>query len=103
MYPSLPPPPPFPLPYLVPPLPLSVTHHLSFTAFPPPPPPLTLSLQEDGWTALMAAAKKGETEAIKLLLAAPDIDVNHANVSHYLPTPSHLVVGGRYKAPYPSL
>ena len=43
----------------------------------------------------MYASEKGHTEAIKLLLAAPGIDVNQANVSLYLLTPSHLVVRGR--------
>ena len=38
-------------------------------------------LQEDGATALTFASQEGHTEVIKSLLSAPDIDVNHADVS----------------------
>ena len=54
-------------------------------------------------TSLIEAAKEGDTEAIKLLLTAPDIDVNDTDVSLYLLTPSHLVVGGRCEARLPHL
>ena len=82
---------PFPFPSLLPPLSVSITHHLSSY-----PPPHFLSLQGNGSTALMAASEHGHAEAIKLLLAAPDIDVNQAKVSLYLLTPSYLVVGGGF-------
>ena len=49
-----------------------------------------------GYTALMEAASKGHTEAIKALLTAPDINVNYAKVSMFLLTLPHLVVGGGY-------
>ena len=42
----------------------------------------------------MYASHNGHIEAIKLLLATPSINVNHANVSLYLLTPSHLALGG---------
>ena len=42
----------------------------------------------------MLAAEEGHTETIKLLLTAPGINVNHANVSLFPLTPSHLVGGG---------
>ena len=58
------------------------------------PPTLSLSLQRDGITALTVASANGRAEAIKLLLTAPGIDVNHADVSLYLLIPSHLVLGG---------
>ena len=40
--------------------------------------PLSLSLQRDDDTALILASYFGHAEAIKALLTAPDIDVNHA-------------------------
>ena len=61
----------------------------------PPPPSLSISLQDSGWTALTNATVNGHIEAIKLLLAAPGIDVTQANVSLYLLTPPPLAVGGR--------
>ena len=42
----------------------------------------------------MRASREGRTETVQALLAAPDIDVNHADVSVYSLTPSHVVVGG---------
>ena len=42
----------------------------------------------------MLASKNGHTEIAQALLAAADINVNHANVSIYPLTPSHVVVGG---------
>ena len=93
-----PPIPPSPLsPSLLPPLSASVTHYLSFY------PHLSLSLQNGGWSALMLASKNGHIEAIKLLLTAPDIDVNHADVSHYLLTLSCLVPGGGFITHLPHL
>ena len=89
--------PPSPFPSLLPPLSVSITHHHSFY------PPLSLSLQYAGCTALTLASEEGYTEAIKLLLTVPNIDVNHADVSLYLLTPSHLVVGGRCEGDLPHL
>ena len=66
-------------------------------------PPLSLSLQKDGKTALMLASQFGRTKAMKLLLTFPDINVNHADVSLYPPTPSHLVVGGEGEGDLPHL
>ena len=44
----------------------------------------------------MKASDKGHAEAIKLLLTAPDIDVNRAvEVSLYQQTPPYQVVEGR--------
>ena len=62
---------------------ISITHH---------PPPLSIYLQQSGNTALMHASSSGLTEAVKLLLTAPGIDVNHANVSLYLLIPPYLVL-----------
>ena len=47
-----------------------------------------------GTTALARASENGYTEIVQALLAAPGIDVNHANVSIYPLTPSqsHVVV-----------
>ena len=83
--PAAPSPRPFPFPAppsLLPPLSVYVTHYLSFYS------PLSVSLQVDGSTALILASQMGRTEAMKLLLAAPGINVNHARVSLYLLTPS---------------
>ena len=55
--------------------------------------PSSVSLQGGGITALTYAG--GHIEAIKLLLTAPGIDVNHADVSYKLLASSRLVVGGR--------
>ena len=44
---------------------------------------------------MMVASMKGHTEVIKLLLAAPGINVNYADVSLYPLTPSYIAVGGR--------
>ena len=61
---------------------------------------LVLSSRE-GRTALMAASSNGHTEAIKLLLTAPGIDVNHAHkVSLYLLIPPYLVVKGEGDLPH---
>ena len=38
-------------------------------------------VQEDGSTALMVACKKRLMDVVTLLLAAPGVDVNAANVS----------------------
>jgi hypothetical protein len=38
-------------------------------------------VQEDGSTALMCACKSGHTGIVKLLLAAPGLNVNAAKVS----------------------
>jgi ankyrin repeat protein len=38
-------------------------------------------VQEDGSTALMVACESGHTDIVKLLLVAPGLDVNAANVS----------------------
>ena len=55
--------------------------------------------QEYGSTALMLASDKGRTEIVQALLAAPGIDVNHANVSISPLTPSHLLTFCRYSYP----
>ena len=52
------------------------------------------SLQANKDTALILASGNGHTETVLALLAAVGIDVNHANVSIYPLTPSHVVVGG---------
>ena len=51
---------------------------------------------------MLAATKKGHAEAIKLLLTAPGINVNHADVSLYPLTPSYVVVGGRCECDLPA-
>ena len=51
------------------------------------------SLQSSGSTALIMASQGDRTEIVQALLAAAGIDVNHANVSIYSLTPSHVVVG----------
>ena len=56
---------------------------------------LSNSLQGNGSTALFFASSSGHTEAIKALLAASDIDVNHENVSLYLLIPLYQVLGGK--------
>ena len=86
-------------PFLLPTLSVYVTHYLSLY----PPLSRSLSLQEGGLTALMLASEQGHTEAMKLLLNASDIDVNHADVSLYLLIPSHLVLGGRVAGDLPHL
>ena len=53
--------------------------------------------------ALMKASLNRRTEAIKLLLTAPDINVNLADVSLYLLTPSHLALGGGFITHLPQL
>ena len=50
-------------------------------------------LQHSGTTALMYAVGKGHTDCVIALLASPDINVNHADVSIYLLTLSHKLVG----------
>ena len=50
---------------------------------------------EHGLSALAAAANNGHTEVVQALLKAPAINVNQADVSTYLLTSSHVVVGGR--------
>ena len=60
-----------------------ITHHLSLYS----PTPNTLQLYYD--TPLMLAIRYGHPEAIKALLTAPDIDVNHGTTVS-LPTNSIL-------------
>ena len=82
------PPPPFSL-VLPPTLYVThITHYLSFYS------PFSISLQDTGQTALMYASWSVEIEAIKLLLVVPGINVNHADVSLCLLTPSYLALGG---------
>ena len=50
------------------------------------------SEQEARRTALYWPSHYGTTETMLALLAAPGIDVNHADVSIYPLTPSHIVV-----------
>ena len=96
------PPPPLTLP---PPLFLSysqlslcVTYYHSFR-----PPSSPISLQNYGTTAFLCASGSGNTEAMKLLLTFPDVDVNHANVRLYLLTPFPVVVGGGVRVIYLTL
>ena len=60
-------------------------------------------IQLSGSTILMLISEKGHIEAIKILLTASDLNVNQADVSLYLLTPSPLVVGGRCEAHLPHL
>ena len=86
----LPPPYTFSLPPLLPP---NITPYVSLTN-PASYPTCGCSLQEKGSTALIVASEYGRTKTVQALLAAAGIDVNHANVSIYPLTPSHVVVGG---------
>ena len=62
---------------------------------PPPSYFAYLPLQEKGYTALMWAAARGHTDALKLLLADRDINVHQVNVSlHLLTLPQLLNLGG---------
>ena len=88
-----------PFPSVLQTLSVPVTHYLSF--YPPPPP--SLSLQQWGSTALLWASSNGHAEAIKALLTVPDINVNRADVSLYLLTPSYLVLGGMCEVIYLTL
>ena len=84
---------PLPYPYISAfPLPLPTSSSI-YICNPRFTPPLSISLQKNCSTALTLASEKGRTEAIKALLTAPDIDVNHAHVSQYLLTPPYLVLG----------
>ena len=84
----IPPPPPSHLhPFFLHPYKTLLTNPASY-------PTCGCSLQRDGSTALLRASSKGHTEQVQALLAAADIDVNHANVSIYPLTPSHAVVEG---------
>ena len=49
------------------------------------------------------ASHNGNTEIAQALLAAAGIDVNHADVSIYPLTPSHVVVGGEAGGGLPPL
>ena len=64
------------------PLPLINTPYVSLTN-PASYPTCGCSLQRFNRTALLLASSKGHTETVQALLAAPDIDVNHADVSIY--------------------
>ena len=64
---------------------------------------LSASLQGDGKTALIVASEYGHTGAIKALLTAPGINVNHEDVSLYLLTPLHLRAVNGSKAHLPHL
>ena len=71
-------------------------------SLPPPPPscssnqPCNLSyallfpLQVRDWTALLYASANGHTEIVQTLLAAPGVDVNHANVCYSLMSPTRI-------------
>ena len=76
-----PPPPPYMSP-LPPPIPSNNTPYTCGCCF----------LQDGGSTALMLASQNGHTEIVLALLAAADINVNHADVSIYPLTPPHPVV-----------
>ena len=79
-------PPSFPIPYPI--LHLHLTNHASR------PLCCCCSLQRSNRTALMTACDEGYTDCVIALLASPDINVNHADVSIYLLTSSHVVVWG---------
>ena len=49
----------------------------------------------------MEASYNGHTETVLALLAAAGINVNHAAVSIYPLTPSHVVVGGEGEGDLP--
>ena len=51
----------------------------------------------------MEASAGGHTEIVQALLTTPGIDVNHANVSIYLLTPSRVVVVGEGGGCLPNL
>ena len=61
------------------------------------------SLQYGGTSPLAEAACYGHIEVVKALLQAPGINVNQANVSVFLLTLSHVVVGRKNKGHLPSL
>ena len=77
-------PPSPPLIYLILTLSVCVTHYYFILSL------LPFCQQEGRDTALIRASYNGQTEAIKLLLAVPGIDVNYyvdySYVSLYLPT-----------------
>ena len=98
------PPPSFPLtspsslfPYLFPTLSVYVTHLSFFRSL------HSVSLKEKGSTALICASENGHTEAIKALLTAPDINVNHTNVSLYLLIPPRHSSGAGFDTHYLTL
>ena len=55
---------------------------------------VVVPLQFQGASPLGVAAREGHTEIVQVLLQAPDINVNQADVSIYLLTLSPVVVGG---------
>ena len=80
---------------LPPPLPPNNPPYVSLTNHPASYPTCgCCSLQNGGRTALALASMFGHTEIALALLAAVGINVNHADVSIYPLTPSHVVVGG---------
>ena len=96
MYPSPPPPrltwPLFILSYPPPPPSPNNTPSVSLTN-PASYPTCGCSLQSSGWTALIRASQYGYPEIVQALLAAAGIDVNHADVSIFPLTTSHVIVG----------
>jgi ankyrin repeat protein len=52
-------------------------------------------VQEDGYTALMAACSNGHTNIVKLLLEVPSVDVNAAKVGCVSGKRLHAVIGQR--------
>ena len=96
--------PPLPLHVpLPPPLPPNNTPFVSLTNPASSYPTCGCSLQWQGCTALAMASHNGNTEIAQALLAAAGIDVNHADVSIYPLTPSHVVVGGEAGGGLPPL
>ncbi len=53
-------------------------------------------VQEDGYTALMVACEEGRTGIVELLLAAPGLTVDAANVSCVSGKHAHAVISHRY-------
>ena len=97
-FPPLPVPPSFLLPLSFPsPIPYpSLVHHASY---PTCDGGGGCSLQNDGYSPLYVAADKGHTKVVQALLTSPSIDVNLADVSHSILTPSPVVVGKMDEGP----
>ena len=87
-------PPPSYMSLLPHPLPPNNTLYVSLTNPAFYPSCCCFSLQRKGSSALTLASSYGHTEIALALLATADIDVNHADVSIYPLTPSHVVVEG---------
>ena len=78
---------------LPPSFPTSILSYVQPTIHPNTPPLIFLQSNLISMTALLWASSWGHTEIVKALLTVPGIDVNHADVSSRLLTPSYVVVG----------